>query len=119
MKLKGFQSDEVKYLMGLAKIQQREDEPIKIKLLIKDGEDLKKIKSDLEKRYQVEKMETFDLLKEKGKDTLMFADIPAKNLRRVLGREYVNNYGLPEELEVLSVIGPTPTKLRGFTCYDA
>lgn len=106
MKLKGFQSIEVRYLMELAKIQQRENEPVKIKLLIKDGEDLKKVKSDLEKRYKVKRADTYDSLSKKGEDILMFADVPAKNLSRVLKREYVSNYGWPEELEVLSKTKP-------------
>jgi len=118
MKLRGFPSLEIRYLMELAKTQQRENEPVKIKLFIKDGENLKEVKSDLEKRYQVKNMQTYDLLSKKGEDILMFADVPAKNLSRTLKRDYVSNYGWPEELEVLSVVGPAPTRLLGQTYSD-
>ena len=102
MKLKGFQSTDIKYLMNLAKLQQRENEPIKIKLYIKNGENIRTVKSDLEKRYKAKDMETFDLLSKKDEDVLMFASVPAKNLSKVLKKDYVNNYGWPEELEVSS-----------------
>ena len=113
MKLEKFQSIEVRYVMELAKIQQRENESIKIKLLIKDGENLKEVKSDLEKRYQVKNMQTYDLLSKKGEDILMFADVPAKNLSRTLRRDYVSNYGWPEELEVLAKTSPAEIVSRG------
>jgi hypothetical protein len=106
MKLKGFPSIEIGYLMELAKIQQRENEPVKIKLFIRYGEDLKTVKSDLEKKYQAKNMDTYPFLSKKGEDVLMFADVPAKNLSRVLKREYVNNYGWPEELEALAKTNP-------------
>ena len=107
MKLKGFPSLEIRYLMELAKIQQRENEPVKIKLFIKSGEDIKTVKSDLEKKYKVKNMETYDFLSKKEEDVLMFADVPVKNLSRVLKRDYVNNYGWPEVLEVLSATKPS------------
>jgi hypothetical protein len=107
MKLKGFHSLEIRYLKELAKIQERENEPVKIKLFIKNGEDIKTVKSDLEKRYKVKSMKTYDFLSKKGEDILMFADVPVKNLSKVLKREYVNNYGWPETLEVLSEKHPS------------
>jgi hypothetical protein len=102
MKLKGFPSHEIRYLMELAKVQQRENEPIKIKLYIKSGEDIKAIKSELEKKYKVKRVDTFEFLSKKGEDTLVFADIPAKNLRKAIKKDYVSKYGWPEELETLS-----------------
>jgi hypothetical protein len=116
MKLKGFPSLEIRYLKELAKIQQRENEPVKIKLFIRYGEDLKAVKSDLEKRYQAKNMDTYPFLTKKGEDILMFVDIPAKNLSKTLKRDYINNYGWPETLEVLSkdVIRQSKNSIRPF-----
>jgi hypothetical protein len=99
--------------MGLAKVQQRENDPIKIKLYVKSGENIKSIKSELEKRYKVKRVDACEYLSKKGEDVLVFADIPAKNLSRVIRKDYVSKYGWPEELEMLSHSGGRPS--LGFT----
>ena len=101
MKLKGFPLTDIKYCMQVAEVQGRANEPVKIKLFIKNGENLEAVKRDLAENYKARNIDSYEILSKKGEDILTFADIPAKNLRKAVEEKYVRKYGWPEELETL------------------
>lgn len=107
MKLKGFPLTEIKYHMEKAKRYGNPDEPIDIKLNIRKDEDVETVKADLTKNYNVTIALTlpFDLSSlgksEKVTNVTLYAKVPAKNLREVVEKNYVNRYEWSAVLETL------------------
>jgi hypothetical protein len=123
MKLKGFPLTDIEYHVEKAKRDGNPDEPIDIKLNIRKDEDVKTVKADLTKNYNVTIDLTFpfDLSSfrksEKVTNVTLYAKVPAKNLREVIEKNYVNRYEWPAVLETLST-SPSTRRIKLLMASD-
>jgi len=99
MKLNEYQASEIEQLIGMAKIQKRSNELIEIKLYT-DKSNSEKVKSNLRENYQTGEINHFPLF-EKGRQSVLYARVPIKNLKKVLEENYIKKYNWPVELETL------------------
>lgn len=93
MELYGPKLDEIDCVIELCRMQRRNSIPLFLKLTKIDDQIIK----ELELKYKAKELQVFEFL------NYVYGEIPIRNLKRILRKDYVKNYDWPREVEVHSL----------------
>ena len=96
MKLKGSYLHDVNFHLSQAREMKIEEHPLKIYLSINPIENIKNVEKDLEENYQAKVLNHWKLI------NTLNVEIPTKNLKKVVEKDYVQKYDWPGTLELLT-----------------